>query len=146
MTRKVSIFSLALLCAAVLAPALAFAHGGGAHADGLLSGLAHPFGGPDHILVLLAVGIWAVRAGGRAGWGAPPALAGAVAASGLFAAYHGLAHGHGLPYTVGVLAATVLLNVLGAGAGLTLRRFERYFLARHAGPITAAIGVALYFV
>src|SRR5262245_51767840 len=34
-------------------------------------GLAHPFLGVDHILVMIAVGLWAVLVGGRAVWALP---------------------------------------------------------------------------
>lgn len=36
----------------------AFAHTG-THPEGLLSGLAHPFSGIDHLLAMLLVGVWA---------------------------------------------------------------------------------------
>jgi urease accessory protein len=45
-----------------LASSAAMAHtGAGAHAHGFLDGLAHPFTGLDHLLAMLAVGIWSVR-------------------------------------------------------------------------------------
>lgn len=36
--------------------------------DSFLSGIAHPLSGADHILVMTAVGVWAVLTGGRAIW------------------------------------------------------------------------------
>jgi len=138
---------LALLCMAALAPAAAFAHGGHAGAaGGLALGFNHPFSGLDHILVMAAVGIWAVRAGSRAPWAAGAVFAVAMAASGIFAAFHGVVHGaEGFSYIAGILLATALLNACGAGAGLALRRFDRFFLVRNAGTVTAALGVFLYF-
>ncbi|MBJ7313889.1 HupE/UreJ family protein [Rugamonas sp. CCM 8940] len=48
--------ALALLCL----PALA--HSGAApHGHGFVDGFAHPFSGADHLLAMLAVGIWSVR-------------------------------------------------------------------------------------
>ncbi|TVO68742.1 HupE/UreJ family protein [Denitromonas ohlonensis] len=48
----------------------AMAHGG--HAGGhFAAGLAHPFGGVDHLLAMLAVGVYATRQSGRARWGLP---------------------------------------------------------------------------
>jgi len=45
-----------------LASSAAMAHtGAGAHAHGFLAGFAHPFTGLDHLLAMLAVGIWSVR-------------------------------------------------------------------------------------
>lgn len=35
------------------------------------SGFLHPFTGPDHLLVMVAVGLWAVQLGGRALWMLP---------------------------------------------------------------------------
>ncbi|MCZ4305634.1 HupE/UreJ family protein [Zoogloeaceae bacterium G21618-S1] len=61
-----------VLLALVLAGAAgsAMAHGG--HAGGhFTAGLAHPFGGVDHLLAMLAVGVYATRQSGRARWGLP---------------------------------------------------------------------------
>src|SRR6266850_1360419 len=38
------------------------------------AGIAHPLHGADHVLVMVAVGLWAVRAGGRAVWALPMAF------------------------------------------------------------------------
>ncbi len=46
------------LLALALLPGAAFAHSG--HGEsGLAAGLLHPFGGADHLLAMLAIGIWA---------------------------------------------------------------------------------------
>lgn len=57
---------LALTVPAVLAPSLAFAHSGGFHVHGLMSGLEHPLAGIDHLFAMMAVGIIAARTGGKA--------------------------------------------------------------------------------
>jgi urease accessory protein len=44
----------------------AFAHAG--HGDGFLAAFAHPFGGLDHLLMMLFVGVWAGNSGGLARW------------------------------------------------------------------------------
>src|SRR5262249_40514505 len=49
-----------------LIPAAAFAHTGAADAHGFISGFAHPFGGLDHVLAMVTVGILAWQLGGRA--------------------------------------------------------------------------------
>src|SRR5262245_50015704 len=54
------------LTGALLSPALA--HTGVAEVGSFTSGIAHPLGGTDHILAMIAVGLWAVLAGGRAIW------------------------------------------------------------------------------
>lgn len=57
--------------AALLAtPALALAHPGHDHA-GVMAGLAHPVFGLDHLLAMLAVGLWAAQHQGRARWALP---------------------------------------------------------------------------
>ena len=61
------IIAIALL--SVIAP-LAEAHTGVAQ-HGFMSGLAHPFLGLDHLLAMLAVGIWAGKMGGKASWRIP---------------------------------------------------------------------------
>ena len=39
-----------------------------------MSGLAHPFLGPDHVLAMVAVGLFAGLSGGRARWAYPAAF------------------------------------------------------------------------
>lgn len=56
--------------ALVLSPALAFAHPGHDHA-GVMSGLTHPVFGLDHLLAMLAVGLWAAQQQGNARWALP---------------------------------------------------------------------------
>ena len=50
------------------------AHTFGAHGAGFTAGLAHPFIGLDHLLAMLAVGVWAAQLGGRAIWRVPLAF------------------------------------------------------------------------
>lgn len=60
-------------------PALLHAHTQGAPIYDCASGLAHPFHGWDHLLALVAVGLWAAQLGGAARWQVPVAFAGAMA-------------------------------------------------------------------
>jgi urease accessory protein len=53
-----------LLLAASLS-ASAHPQAGGAHSHGFWDGFVHPFTGLDHLLAMLAVGIWSVRQGER---------------------------------------------------------------------------------
>jgi urease accessory protein len=70
-----------LALALALIPTLAHAHPGhGAATGGIGWGLAHPFTGLDHILAMLAVGLWAVQLGKRALWVLPLTFATAMAA------------------------------------------------------------------
>src|ERR1039458_8166915 len=60
------------LAAAVAAPA-AFAHILPGTANGLVSGLEHPVSGVDHVLAMVAVGIWGAQLGKPAIWMLPVA-------------------------------------------------------------------------
>lgn len=57
--------------AVTLLPGLALAHEGHTQATGFASGLAHPLGGLDHLLAIMAVGFWAAHMGGNARWQLP---------------------------------------------------------------------------
>src|SRR5262245_63022714 len=67
---------LILICIALIgglvSPALA--HTGVGQTDSFASGIAHPLHGTDHVLAMLAVGVWGALAGGRAIWVWPMAL------------------------------------------------------------------------
>lgn len=104
-----------LLAAALLTPTLAFAHPHHAHgADGFATGLAHPLLGLDHVLAMLAVGLWAAMMGGRAVWAAPAVFLGAMLAAGMvgFGAQEFALVEH-------VILASII--VLGLGIALALR-------------------------
>lgn len=60
---------MALLLIAV--PTAAFAHTGVGDTSGFLHGFLHPIGGIDHILAMVAVGVFAFVLGGRALWLVP---------------------------------------------------------------------------
>src|SRR5580704_18459698 len=67
---------LTLICIA-LTGALAspaFAHTGVGQTNSFASGIAHPLTGADHILAMVAVGLWAALRGGRAVWVWPMAF------------------------------------------------------------------------
>jgi urease accessory protein len=136
-------------------------------AAGFTHGFMHPLGGLDHVLAMVAVGLYAALLGGRALWLVPatfvtvmalggaaglagyalpyaelgialsvvvlgvavalrvslPTLA-ATALVGVFAVFHGHAHGAEMPqylsgyeYAAGFLAATALLHGAGIAAG-----------------------------
>lgn len=179
-----------------LAPAAALAHTGiGPHvhfADGFL----HPISGIDHVLCMVAVGVFAFTLGGRALWlvplsfvsmmvagfllgaagidlplvelaiGLSSVVIGAAAASGrsmpayaaaglvgLFAVFHGYAHGaempaatNGLGYALGFIAATALLHLAGIAAAFGAARLAGRYgkpLARLAGTAFALGGLAV---
>jgi urease accessory protein len=57
----------------ILASGAACAHPGH-NASGLAAGLAHPFQGLDHLLAMVAVGLWAAQGGGKRIWLLPAAF------------------------------------------------------------------------
>ena len=64
--RKLSAkFLTALLLLSSSSAALAHP---GHNLSGFAAGLAHPFSGLDHLLAMLAVGLWAAQSGGRKVW------------------------------------------------------------------------------
>ena len=96
-----------LAAALVLVPSLALAHPGlPGHTHDLATGFVHPFGGIDHVLAMVAVGLFAAQLGGRALWLVPASFVTAMAAAGL-AGMNGVA----LPMTeVGIAASIVVLG------------------------------------
>jgi urease accessory protein len=86
----------------------------GDHSTGLAGGLAHPFTGLDHILAMVAVGLWASQLERPACWILPVTFP-AVMAIGAFLGTTGFV----LPLVEPAIAASVL--VLGAIIALALK-------------------------
>jgi urease accessory protein len=178
--------------ALLLSTTLAQAHPGHANNFGILSGLNHPLTGLDHILAMVAVGLWAAQLGGRALWLVPgtfvslmalggvmgwsgvplPFVEAGIMASivvlglligtaakwplplsaalvGLFALFHGHAHGAEMPansgiwYGVGFILATSLLHLAGIGLGAMAKKHARPITIRLAGAAIVAAGLCL---
>jgi hydrogenase/urease accessory protein HupE len=68
------------------------AHIMGTEGAGFITGLLHPFMGLDHLLAMIAVGIWAAQIGGSAVWRLPLSFIVMVAVAALLGA-----SGYGLP-------------------------------------------------
>ena len=68
--------------AVALAPAIASAHTGIGATTGFLHGFWHPIGGIDHVLAMVAVGLFAAQLGGRALWAVPATFVAVMAAGG----------------------------------------------------------------
>jgi urease accessory protein len=76
MTTNLKLNRFTLLCLfstlfLVLLPSPAAAHIGTGHVTGFISGLKHPISGLDHIVAMVAVGIWGAFLGGQAMWMLP---------------------------------------------------------------------------
>lgn len=68
-----------LAAAALVAQStMAFAHG--IHSEGFGVGFSHPFGGLDHLLTMVLIGLFGVMLGRRMTWAMPLAFVGAMAA------------------------------------------------------------------
>lgn len=193
MTRRETAFALALLMLG-FAPVVQ-AHVPGEQVSGLLSGLLHPVSGADHVLAMVAVGLWGAQLGAPAIWVLPLTfpivmalggllgllgvplpgveigiaasalmLGGAVLSSrrvplaaaavlvGLFAIFHGHAHGSELPpgqsgllYSLGFVVATGCLHAVGILIG-TLQRWPagRVALRLAGGAVGLAGGLFLW--
>lgn len=105
---SVSFLRILLPAACILVPGLAQAHPGHTEMSGLASGLAHPLFGLDHLLAMLAVGLWGAQLGGSARWTLPLLFVAAMLAGG------GLGMmGLGLPgVEQGIVASVVVLGLL----------------------------------
>jgi urease accessory protein len=111
--KRASIFQAAGLL--LLLPATALAHTGAGATHGLAHGFAHPLAGADHLLAMLAVGIWAAQRGGERVWLLPLAFVATMIVG--FAAG---AAGIGLPgVELMIVASVVTLGVLVALASRT---------------------------
>ena len=101
---------LLLLCA----PGPAAAHTEAGVAGGLLSGFFHPLTGLDHLVAMVAVGLWGAQLGAPGIWVLPICFPTVMAVGGLL----GIA-GIPLPWTELVIAASAL--VLGFAVAAALR-------------------------
>jgi urease accessory protein len=108
MFRRITLALAAL--AATTAPA--FAHLNPDEHGSFMAGFSHPLFGLDHILVMVAVGLWAAQIGGKALWAVPAAFVTTMAIG------FGLAlTGIDLPFVEpAILASVVALGLLVAMA------------------------------
>ncbi|MGE0626871.1 MAG: HupE/UreJ family protein [Hyphomicrobiaceae bacterium] len=178
--------------AAVLLAGPAMAHTGAGAAGGFLSGISHPITGWDHVVAMVAVGLWGAFLGAPAIWllpvifpmvmagggalgvlGVPvPSVEVGIAVSaivlgscvalalrpplwiaavivGVFAIFHGHAHGTELPdaadpyaYAAGFVIATGLLHLAGIAFGLLARWRSGKIAVRAGGGLIALAGFA----
>lgn len=59
---------LLVFTVALLWPVYAFAHVSGNETGGFLTGIQHPISGLDHVIAMLAVGLWGAQLGAPAVW------------------------------------------------------------------------------
>jgi len=95
-----------------LLPISAYAHTGIGPGPGFFNGFNHPIGGFDHILAMVAVGIWASQTGGKAVRAVPATFVG-IMLLGYILGITGLS----LPFVEeGILTSVLILGVLIATA------------------------------
>ncbi len=102
-----------LAAALALLPTTVLAHPGMGGSTGLAHGFMHPIGGFDHVLAMVAVGLFAAHLGGRAIWLVPLAFVGMMALGGAL----GVAGIH-IPFVESVIALSIV--VLGAVIAMRL--------------------------
>jgi urease accessory protein len=102
-----------VIAALAAANSTAFAHPG-LHVAGFADGLAHPFSGLDHMLAMVAVGLWAAQLGRPATWVLPLAFP-AVMAVGAVVGWSGVP----LPWME--IGVTLSVVVLGAAVAFGFR-------------------------
>jgi urease accessory protein len=127
MTLRSSLPGFGAAALALLLPAAASAHVGAGHAAGLAHGFWHPVGGLDHVLAMVAVGLFAANLGGRALWAVPLAFIVAMAGGGVLGIEQ-----IAIPY----VEAGIALSVIALGALVALR--VRW-------PIAAAMALVAVF-
>ena len=180
-----------LVLALLWAAGPAGAHTADGVAGGFISGLLHPIAGWDHVIAMVAVGLWGAFLGRPAVWLLPvvfpmvmalggalgvvglplpgveigialsavvlgamvalaarPPLAVAAVIVGVFAIFHGHAHGTELPqsaspiaYSLGFVIATGLLHAFGIGLSLLTRWPHGQQVVRAGGGAIAALGL-----
>jgi urease accessory protein len=102
--------SIFVAVAAFFSPSMAAAHPG--HGADFHSGWMHPFMGIDHLLAMVAVGLLAVRIGGRGWWVLPAVFLGSMFVGGVAATT-----GFNLPgVEIAIMTSVLVLGVLLAAA------------------------------
>lgn len=136
-----------LLLLAVL-PLAASAHPGheGGHDFGwdFSGGFLHPLSGLDHLLAMIAVGLWAAQLGGQARWLVPAAFVGVMALGAACGhggmAFAGLEQGIAASVLVlGLLVATAVRLPLAAGMSL-VSLFALFHGMAHGAEMPATAG------
>lgn len=112
--KKTILFSSALLALSA-SPALAHTEAGSV--VGMAAGLAHPLGGADHVLAMVAVGILAAQLGRKSLWSVPAAFVGMMIIGGFLGG-----SGFSLPFfEQGIVGSVIVLGaVIALGSRLSM--------------------------
>ncbi|WP_046118605.1 HupE/UreJ family protein [Ensifer aridi] len=137
---KKQILIIATALGASAAPA--FAHVSPTEHGSLMAGLSHPLFGADHVLAMIAVGLWAAQIGGRALLTVPVAFVAAMAL-GFALAFAGAP----LPFVEpAILASVVVLGLVvataarlgGTAATAVVAAFALFHGHAHGGELGTA--------
>ncbi|NJN38404.1 MAG: HupE/UreJ family protein [Acaryochloridaceae cyanobacterium CSU_3_4] len=102
------LLSIGTFTVSLLLPQLVHAHVNAGETIGFWHGMFHPIGGLDHILAMLAVGLWAAQLGGVAIWLIPLSFVGIMALGGVLGIL-----GAPLPFVEqGIVASDLILGGL----------------------------------
>lgn len=147
--RQISVLAAA---SAGLLTSAAFGHPGHATA-GVGAGMAHPLSGVDHLVTMLAVGMWAWQTGLRRAWMVPVAFTAAMVGGAAIAI-----NGAALPGSEqGILAGLLVIGLLvalswrmpvwvGAALAAGFAVFHGYAHGTEMGTGVSAMGYGIGFV
>jgi urease accessory protein len=147
MTMKRSNTTAATLLAILYAASPALAHTGGI-IGGLESGILHPVTGPDHVVAMIAVGLWGGILGGAAIWQLPVifplvmAFAGALGALGV--ALPGVETGIALSGIVLGLMVLLMIRPPIAVAAVIVGAFAVFHGHAHGAELPEAVNPVAY--
>jgi len=141
---------LIILVLSFVFPSLALAHTGVGETAGFMRGFSHPLSGADHLLAMVAVGLWAAQIGGRALWTIPSTFVGIMVLSGVLG-FSGVP----VPFIEkGIIVSILILGVLIACAlrfpplysALVIGFFALFHGQAHGAEMPATISAGSYTV
>lgn len=141
-------FAVAAMLATALTAVPAWAHTPGLARDDFMGGFLHPLTGVDHVLAMVAVGVWAAMLGGRRVWLLPLAFMGVMVLGGI-AGVAGLplfAVEQGIALSVLVLGLVIAFSArMPQAASVALvAAFALFHGHAHGTELAEGASVALY--
>lgn len=143
LTRSIPVLIFLLLCAPT-----AFAHPQKGDAVGFLTGFRHPISGLDHVLAMVAVGLWGAQLGRPAIWLLPVAFPMVMATGGMLGLMGVPLPGteYGIALSAIMLGAAVMLEVRPplAVAAILVSVFAIFHGHAHGTELPAGQSALLY--
>lgn len=124
---RLNTLKMGLVALVAAIPALASAHPGHEHASSFMTGFMHPMVGLDHLLAMLAIGLWGASLGGRALWAVPVAFVATMLFGG------------------GLVIAGVQIPFIEQGIALSVILIGALLVSAVRFPIVASISIAGLF-